>query len=131
MGDGLSWPDVEEIVVAYLESVLTGVEVASSTPDRLEGKSFVKVTVQTGTDDGITDRAMVDVQAFAPSRAGAQALAEDCRNALHDLAARAVSDDGTSLVDRVQTSLRPAWVDYKNPRVHRFVASYWLTTRAQ
>lgn len=130
MADNLSWPDVEEIVVAYLSDALDQVEVATSTPDDLT-RAFVKVTVQTGTDDGVNDRALVDVQAFAPTRTGARTLAEDCRDAMHALAARDFSDDGSELVDRVQTSLRPAWVDYKNLRIHRFVASYWLTTRPQ
>lgn len=131
MSDGLSWPDVEALVVAYLEGALDGPEVATTTPADLEGRAFVKVTVQTGTDDGVNDRALVDVQSFAPSREGARNLAEDCRAAMHALVARDFSDNGSELVDRVQTSLRPAWVDYKNPRIHRFVASYWLTTRPQ
>lgn len=125
-----AWPDVEAIVVAYLESTLAPVQVATSTPDDLS-VPFVKVAVSTGTDDGVNDRALVDVQAFAPTREGARNLAEDCRTALHALTGRDYSADGSELIDRVMTSLRPAWVDYKNPRTHRFVASYWLTTRPQ
>ena len=132
MSDGLSWPDVEALVRAWLlEALPSGVRVSTATPDTLEGVKVVKIAVSTGTDDGVSDRALLDVQTFAPKRHEARDLAEQCRDALLALGGRDGSDDGTELVDHVTTSLRPSWVDYKNPHTHRFVASYWVTTRAQ
>ena len=36
---------------------------------------------------------------------------------------------GGVLIDAVATSVRPHWLDFKNPAIQRFAASYRVSTR--
>lgn len=119
------WPDVEALSVAYLNAALA-VRVATNVPadvDDLPG--FVRVTRGPGSDDGITDAPLLDVEAFAPTQGAASDLAEDAREAMHNLAGAAVNG---SLVDVVSTATAPVRVEY-SPNVVRYVASYRLNLR--
>ena len=120
------WPDVEKALIAHLAAAL-GVRASVSTPadlDQLPG--FVRITRGPGTDDGLTDAPAVDVEAFAPTRAAARDLAERARAAMHALAGRRA---GAVLFDSVRTSVAPSWVDWGNPKVHRYVAVYAVEFR--
>lgn len=120
------WPDIQKLAVAHLSTAL-GVRVATRTPDDLEtAMPMVRVRRGPGTDDGITDSPLLDVEAFAATEQAAWDLAEDARQAVHDLDGRSV--DG-ALVDDVTTAAAPVAVDWGNPAVHRFVASYRLDLR--
>ena len=115
------WPDVEKALVAHLAQTL-GVRVSVKAPPDLEHlPGFVRVTRGPGTDDGLTDVPTIDVEAFAPTRAAARALAERARAAMHELSGRRAS---SVLFDSVRTSSAPSWVDWGNPAVHRYVAVY-------
>jgi hypothetical protein len=119
------WPDVEKLAVAYLNAALSA-RVATNVPadvDNLPG--FVRVTRGPGSDDGITDSPLVDVETFAPKQGDAADLAEDAREAMHALSAVAVNG---SLVDYVSTASGPTRVFY-SPNVERYVASYRLHLR--
>lgn len=120
------WPDVEALAVSYLSSRLSSVRVATKVPvDVNDLAGFVRVARGPGGDDGVTDSPLLDVEAFAPSQQVASGLAEDAREALHDLAGAVV---GGALVDSVSTSVGPVWVEY-SPHVERYVASYRLNLR--
>jgi hypothetical protein len=119
------WPDIHPLAVTYLGARLA-VRVATKVPtdvDTLPG--FVRVTRGPGSDDGITDAPLLDVEAFAPSERAAWDLAERAREAMHDLAGAAVNG---VLVDTVSTATAPVRVDY-SPNVERFVASYRMNLR--
>lgn len=117
--------DVEAVVVTHLTATVGATSTAL--PGDLEGSlPRTRVAVGGGSDDGVTDEALVDVESFADTRAGAADLAEDSRQAMLGLAA---STAGGPLVDWVRTATRPVWVDYKNPAVHRFVATYRVALR--
>ena len=119
------YADVEAVVVAHLSSTVAATSAAL--PEDLEGSlPRNRVAVGGGSDDGITDEALVDVESFAGTRAAAADLAEDTRQALLALGA---SNAGGALVDWVRTATRPVWVDYQNPAVHRFVATYRVALR--
>lgn len=120
----MRWPDIEKLAVSYLEAAL-GVRVATRIPGDLSG-SFVRVIRGPGSDDGITDAPLLDVETFAPNQPAAYALAEDAREALHALAGKAVNG---ALVDTVDTATGPVRLDYGNPSVERYVASYRLNLR--
>lgn len=126
----MRWVDVEKVVAARLTAALA-VPADSETPEVLEGKTFLRVMVASGDDDGINDSPTVDVEAFAPSRRGAYLLAEDARLVMLGMAGRDPSGDGRELIDSVSTAVRPRWVDYRNPKVDRVVAAYRVTTRLQ
>jgi hypothetical protein len=120
------WPDVEATVRGYLASVLTG-RVVTILPAKLEESLPVtRILRGPGGDDGITDSPLLDVETFGGDRGTMWELAEETRQALHELAGTAF--DGV-LVDTVQTASGPSYVDYGNPRVHRAVASYRLGLR--
>ncbi|MEW1964639.1 hypothetical protein AB0302_04485 [Micrococcus sp. NPDC078436] len=120
------WPDVEKALVKYLADTL-GVRVATATPTDLEQlPGFVRITRGPGEDDGITDSAAIDVEAFAPSRAAARDLAERARAAMAAVRAHRA---GAVLFDSVRTVSAPQWVDFRNPAVHRFVAVYRVALR--
>jgi hypothetical protein len=119
------WPDVEKLAVAYLNAAL-GVRVGTNVPpdvDDLPG--FVRVTRGPGSDDGVTDSPLADIEAFAPTQGAASTLAEDAREAMHALTGAAVNGD---LVDSVTTATGPVRVDY-SPNLERYVASYRLNLR--
>lgn len=120
------WPDVEKALVPHLTQAL-GVRAAVATPADLEQlPGFVRITRGPGEDDGLTDSAAVDVEAFAPTRAAAWALAEQARAVVLGLQGRRV---GAVLFDSARTVSAPQWVDFRNPAVHRFVAVYRVAFR--
>ena len=143
--NGPQWLDVEAVLVGRLTELLPArvqndpdlaplastLGVSVSTTADLEGRLFVRVNVVGGSDDGLNDSAMVDVEAFAPGRDLASTLAAVARQTMLDLAGTDASADGRQLIDTVRTSTRPRWVDYRNTKVQRYVASYWVTNRLQ
>ena len=125
---GAMFADVEALLVDYLETT-TGVRTVTSLPAQLETALPVfRVTGVGGADDRVTDRTLVEVEAFAAQRGDARDLAETARQAM--LAAAHTELDGW-LVDTVQTESRPRWVDYANERVQRFLAMYGVATRVR
>jgi hypothetical protein len=120
------WPNAERTIRAYLATQLPG-RVVNELPGQFEDQLPVtRVTLGPGTDDGVTDAPLVDVESFGADRAAMWTLAEQARQALHALAGHA--HDGV-LVDSVTTATRPSYVDYGNPKVRRAVASYRVTLR--
>lgn len=122
----MSWPSAEIAVVAYLRTAI-GAQTATKIPDDLETlPRFIRVVRGPGSDDLVTDSALVDIESFCPSYGDAVNLAEEIRQAMHRLSGRKA---GTVLIDRVRTSASPMWVDYRNPATNRFVASYRIEYR--
>ncbi len=120
------WPDLQLIAVAYLTDVL-GLRVATTTPANLEDQMpMVRVRRGPGSDDGVTDAPLLDVETFAGTDRGAWDLAEQARQAIHGLGGKAVNG---ALVDSVTTAQSPVNVDWENPAVERYVASYRVTFR--
>jgi hypothetical protein len=117
--------DVELMVKAVLDP-LSGGRVNDATPPDLESRMpFQRVERIGGADDGVTDDASVDVEAFAGTRAEAWALAEDQRQLLLD--GRHGTEFG--LIDHVRTVAGPSRRPWDNPKVHRFGATYRITAR--
>lgn len=122
----MSWPDIEKALVSHLRDSVSA-RVATKIPGDVETiPRFVRVVRGPGSDDGITDSPLVDVETFTPAYADAYALANEVREALQKLTGKRV---GNALVDSVRTSVAPAWVDYRNPDTNRFVASYRIEFR--
>lgn len=120
------WPDLELIAREWLAGVLPG-RVVTVLPAAFEQSLPVtRIARGPGSDDGITDAPLLDVESFAADRAAMWALAEQTRQALHDLAGKAVNG---ALVDTVTTASGPVHVDYGNPAVERAVASYRVALR--
>ena len=125
----MRWPDLHRLAVAYLRPALGDVRVVTRVPGNLaDVLPVVRVTRGPGSDDGITDAPLLDVEVFAADEGAMWTLAEDARQAMHALAGQSV--DG-ALVDSVTTSVGPVAVDYGNPAAHRAVASYRVEMRQQ
>lgn len=124
-----AWPNIEKLAVAHLAGVARTV---TRVPSDIEGAvPLIRVTRGPGSDDGITDAPLLDVETFTASQGSAVDrwdLAEAAREAVHALAGRSV---GGMLVDSVSTSTGPVSLDYGNPNVDRYVASYRLAFRKQ
>lgn len=126
-----SWPHLEKLAVTYLTNAQTGVRAATRTPDNLEAlaaQGFHRVTRGPGSDDGVTDSPLLDVESFGTTETSAWELAEGARQAIHKLRGRAVNG---VLVDTVSTVTGPVLVDWGNPGIHRYVASYRFAFRQQ
>lgn len=124
----MQWPILERVVVAALNTSLSPVRAGTVVPpdvDNLAG--FVRVSRGPGSDDGVTDSPVADVEAFAPTQIAAAELAEDARQAMHALKGKVFAG---SLIDSVRTSVGPVRVDY-SPNVERYVASYRIEFRRQ
>lgn len=127
----LTWPDVEAGLIVACDAMITGAGVehlptSSDRPAGLNGARFVQIQAVTGSDDGLTDSALIDIDCFAPDRVEARDLAELVRSWIIDLGGKLAAG---VLIDSVFTSVRPHWVDYRNPSIQRFAASYRVTTR--
>lgn len=126
----MSWPHLEKLAVAHLKSE-TGKRTATKTPSNLEElavEGFYRVARGPGTDDGVTDSPLLDVESFSTTETSAWELAESARQALRKLRGRAVNG---VLVDTVSTAVGPVLVDWGNPGIHRYVASYRFAFRQQ
>lgn len=121
------WPILEALAVAWLSEHLD-VGVSTDLPKDVETHhpdGFVRVARGPGSDDGITDEPLLDVEAFHPDRIKAARLAERARTAVHAMRGRLVTGE---LVDAVNTATGPNWV-YYGPNVERYVASYRVAYR--
>ena len=124
----MDWPDIEALVVQRLSALVLPVMDPTGTrglsvgvlTDVLEPGStwFVRVSIVGGGDDGFTERVVLDVEAFAPTRAGAMDLAAAARRATLALAGTA-EPDGTGLVDTVETVQRPTPVPWGVESLYR------------
>lgn len=121
------YADVEALVVSYLASIpgVTGTSV-DLPPNILTRLPFVQVNRVGGSDDYVTDSAMVDVDTFHSTRAEASTLARLVHAAMMRLRHTAV--DGV-LVDSVETIAGPLWISYDDENLQRYVATYQIDSR--
>lgn len=126
----MAWVNPEvmlRVMLAEQHGELTdyGVSTPSDLATRLP---FHRLTLVRGADDTLTDVTVVDIESFAGSRALAGQEAEAIRTVMLALQGKADAENRW-LIDSVTTILRPVWLDYRNPDIHRYVATYQLATR--
>ncbi len=116
------YPDIEAILIEYLGSLASAGEV---TPESLDAP-FIRVNRVGGFDDGITDRARVEIACYCPTRRESQALSEQARQAL-------LACDGTDaagvFIDHVITETQAGRSVYPNEDVRRIAAVYRFSLR--
>jgi hypothetical protein len=117
-----SFPNAEEVALALLETAAPTVLVI---PEDLVPPLIVVRRVG-GADDRITDQPRIQVQTFGANYAQAADLAEQSRQLILASPARAVAG---ATIDQAFTDTAPAYVDYGQPSVFRFVATYRLEFR--
>lgn len=120
------WPDAEAALIPYLSRAL-GVRVCTDVPAALgEALPLVRVMRVGGSDDGFRlDRAVIDTDTFAATRAEAAYLATRLRAVLLSLL------PGTAVPGAVFTAAStvsaPAVRPWENPGVLRCGATYALS----
>ena len=125
-----SWPHLEKLATTHLTAV-TGKRTATKTPsnlDTLAVQGFYRVSRGPGSDDGVTDFPLLDIESFGTTETQAWELAEGARQAVHQLRGKAVNG---VLVDTVSTAIGPVLLDWGNPGIQRYVASYRFAFRQQ
>jgi hypothetical protein len=127
-----SFPDIELLVCKLYEPLVGPDDVDTITPPDLSDRAyFVRVLRVGGGDDGITDRALVEADHFAPTRGAAIELAGKGRQLL--------AGDGPNgkfhrvdgrILDKVTAPRGPVerpWSATRNLR--RFTVSYEVSAR--
>ncbi len=116
------FPDLERILVDYLSALAPAGDV---TPSNLD-TPFICVQRAGGGDDGLTDRARIEIACYAPSRRQSQALAESVRQYL-------LACDGNNLAgvhfDQVLTEAQAGRIPYANEDARRITATYRISLR--
>lgn len=121
-------PDAEELVIAYLSQSFDNVSfIMPDTPPM----PFYLVHRISGGSDKVTDHATVSIHAFHSTRSAAA----DAAREMHDLmtnwlpkTAVALSS-GSAGVDHVYVLETPAWVDYDDKTLQRYVGRYRIDLR--
>ena len=120
----------EEFVVAYLTALFpnVGVEMEASPP-----LPFYLVNRVTGSDDMVSDYAVVSVHSFATSRTAASDAATAVHTEMKLLTAKtSVVVQGSAFgVDFLSVVETPHHVDYDDKTVRRYVGRYRLGLRLQ
>lgn len=128
-------PSVSEVVVAWLAPIgpANGVSVERPTGDVLPYRMVTRVA---GKDDKITDCAVVSVHTFATSMTLAESEARLTHRRMLELGppivgqqSVTISGDQVVMVDSVETSMAPVWIDYEDNQIRRFVARYAIDLR--
>ncbi|MFF3928282.1 hypothetical protein ACFYZP_08240 [Streptomyces hirsutus] len=115
--------DVEAELVAWLKGQLS-VRVVTDLPANLgEIAPVVQIHRIGGDDDGIRlDRAIVDLDAFAPTRPAASQLMTRARGAL--LGKLRGVTTSTAVFTRARTISAPSWRPYENSTLRRFGSTF-------
>ncbi|MFE4857384.1 hypothetical protein [Streptomyces sp. NPDC056670] len=123
----MTWPDVEIELVAWLSAQRGGgVTVLTELPANLGDLLPVVQVQRVGGDDDTfkLDRALVDVDVYAPTRAGASLLARQVRDDLV-MKLRGTST-AAAVFGLVTTVSAPQWRPYENINLRRLGATYEL-----
>lgn len=122
------FPDVLDELIWWLEHATFQqageVKAGTSTPGTFPAGLFVRVGVVGGSDDGITDNPLVDVDVFASTYAAARGLAEDVRQGLRPRVRMR-----SATIDRVRTDVSPRELPWGNANVRRISATYQISFR--
>lgn len=121
------YANTEAVLVAYL-STLPGIGgVSVEKPGTTTTYPFVMVTrLPVGSSNGRTDSPTVDVEVFHPDRATAATFARTVHHAMLHLRHTVV---GGVPIDDVEHISGPGWLNYENPRIQRYIASYVVQSR--
>lgn len=116
------WTDAEDVGLALLDPL--GPAVLQVPADLVPPLNVVRCTG--GYDNRITYAARLQVQTFGLAHASARDLAELTRQTI--LASPNTVLAGVS-IDRAMTEQAPAFVDYGQPGIHRYIGSYRIEYR--
>lgn len=117
------WPDIEDDLIDHLGGLADSA--GGSTPADLMTGTFLRVERIGGGNDSVTDTATVDVEAFAPTRDQAMAIARAAQQRLES----APFLIGATVVDLVETVVAPSRRPWPNLSVARMGGTYSVHAR--
>jgi hypothetical protein len=123
-GPARSWPDVEDVLVGLLDAAGLADNAGRDLPANLRYRMpFVLVRRRGGTDDGRTDRAMVDVDVLSSQPGVAKTRSADIRDHL--------LGDPLLLwpIDYVETVSGPQEIPHGDTSVLRWTTTYEVHCR--
>lgn len=130
--------DLHQAAVVAIRAV-DSFPVEGRTPKDLQARlPFVRVTKPSGSDDRITDRATIDVDVYAATRAEAMRIANVIREHLTSQPHRVVIPEGVMVIDRARTVVAPfdppppsptSDGTVMDPNIRRVAASYSISAR--
>lgn len=126
----LPYPDIERVLCDLLADLGScGTRTPADLQDQLE---FIRVRRVGGSDDQVTDRARVDVEVFAGTRAAGETLTEQIRQRLSVRGPLSVISGGrVVVVDRSLLLAGPVELAWPDPETRMFHASYQTECRRQ
>jgi hypothetical protein len=117
--------DTELALITWVKTVEGVAHAGSVTDTTLSTKlTFVRVMRIGGQDDGVTDRAVVDIDVLAATRGQAWLVAERIRAGLQPR-----TRAGAAIIDSVRTSVSPRQLPWSNDNIKRYSATYGITLR--
>ena len=118
------YPDAEAVMVALLSDLC---DTGTRTPQDLgEAGPYIRAIRTGGGDDGITDRPIIGVTTYAPTRAASWALTRAIQQRIIAVGGTAVQVDAAPvLIDRAGTYTGPLENPDQNPNV-RAVPTYYV-----
>lgn len=125
------FPDAEEVVMALLRQAPALGKTVQTLPEQIT-EVTIRVLRVGGGDDGITDRALMDVSVFAATYQQARTVAEQVRQRMLAAGGTKVATGtypGGVLIDRCVTATGPQEIPYDNPDLRRKPATYQVELR--
>jgi hypothetical protein len=117
----------EQLLVAYLSTVVPGVgDVGAELGDNPTYPAILVTRIPSGGHNGITESAVVDVDVFDRGRDAAEAFSRVVGFHMTRLRHTLVN---VVLVDNVTPINGFGWIDYQDPPIERYLASYTIESR--
>lgn len=131
MTQTLSFPDVEQIMEDLGNLHGFGCKYLPEDFDQrlAAGQAVILVARIGGTDDGVTDKALVQVAVYGKDRPTAWGASQGLQNSLHDL--RYGGQVGDAYVDTTATAAGKVQIPDVDPDDRRVIAVYQIDTRRQ
>lgn len=124
------YPNGEELVRTLLDTSIEDLTTGTATPDDLTGKlPFGRVRRLGGSDDGLTDTSLVDVDTFVARAAGAYTVGVDLAELVRQLLTSGPHHQAAGVIDRVITTTAPVERPWPDEKVLRRTGTYAVTVR--
>lgn len=123
-----AFADPEKTVIGWLTEQLGDVKVRNVTSTDLAAPTIRVTLNQGGGGDELTAVCELDVECFGDSRANVWQLTWRMHAAMLRLPGHTARGGN---VDDIAVSAFPGYVEYGNPRLHRSVGTYEITSRPQ
>jgi hypothetical protein len=118
------YTDVERSAVMWLQALMPGDRICTDLPATVAGRVVRLGRLGGGEIGPRLEHVDLDADCFAPTRTGAQALAETVRHHIRD-GLPGTELDG-SVYTHVQTYTGPMWRPWDNPALWRFGLTFRL-----